>query len=121
MTALTRTALGEPGDCAAQERDGAAGRQRRQDLGVGQTRVVIDHHVDVLEASHAAALVPAPLAAAVADDAMAGAEARDPPKRLDVHVDELACSAALIAIGRLGRLEPGALAEPDPLQPGRDG
>src|SRR5207244_12298891 len=87
--------------------------------GIGHAGVVVDHHVDVLEARDAALLAPGPLALAVPNDAMAGAKARDPPERLDVDVDELAGMAALIAIGRLRRVEPGTLAESDPLEPTR--
>ena len=45
----------------------------------------------------------------------------DPPELLDVDVDQLARARALVAVGRLGRLEAAALAEADPLQPPRDG
>jgi hypothetical protein len=47
----------------------------------------------------------AQLALAVPDDAMAGAASGDAPELLDVDVHELARTAALVAVGRLGRLE----------------
>jgi hypothetical protein len=43
------------------------------------------------------------------------------PQLLDVDVDQLTRPLALVAVGWLRRLEAGALAEVDPLQPGRDG
>ena len=53
----------------------------------------------------------------LADHAVAGAAHRDATELLDVDVHELARVATLVAVGRLGRLKPRALAEPDPLQP----
>jgi hypothetical protein len=101
-----------------QERNSVTGGQCRQDLRIGEARVVVDHHVDVLVARlpPLAASDPraAVLTAAVADHAVACAALGDAPERLDVDVDELAGVAPLVAVGRLRRLEPGALAEPDP-------
>jgi len=45
---------------------------------------------------------------------------RKSPQPLDVDVDELAGARALIAVRRLGRLKPGELSEPEPLEPNRD-
>jgi hypothetical protein len=87
--------------------------------------VVVDHHVDVCEARQAPLLAACvgvdTLAEAVTDHAVAGAVIRDPAERLDVDVDELARVAALVAVWRVGRREPRALAEADPLEPGGDG
>jgi hypothetical protein len=85
--------------------------------------VVVDDHVQILEAGEAcrAPLDPtAVLTATIPDHAVAGAAHRDPAELLDVDVDELARVAAFVAVRRLDRLEPRALAEPDPLQPERD-
>jgi len=50
---------------------------------------------------------------------MAGAT--NATEHLDVDMDELARVATLVAVGRLRRLEPGALAQADALQPEGDG
>ena len=57
------------------------------------------------------------LALATCDHSVPGAALRDPAELLDVDMDELARTAALVAVRRLRRLELRALAEPDPLQP----
>jgi hypothetical protein len=46
---------------------------------------------------------------------MPGAADRDATEALDVDVDQLARMPTLIAVRRLKRIEPRALAEPDPL------
>jgi hypothetical protein len=55
---------------------------------------------------------------AAADRSFAGGG--EAAELLDVDVDELAGTLALVAVGRLRRLETAALAETDPLAPGRD-
>jgi hypothetical protein len=57
------------------------------------------------------------LAAAVTGDAVARAFDADPAELLDVDVDQLARPLALVAVGRLRRLESAAPAEADPRQP----
>jgi hypothetical protein len=47
---------------------------------------------------------------------VAWATRADPAELLDIDVQQLARPLALVAIGRLGGLEPGELAEPDPGQ-----
>jgi hypothetical protein len=76
--------------------------------------------VDELPAGHSLASgagAAFELAATVSGDAMAGSSAADPGELLDVDVDQLAGSLALVAVGRLGRLQATALAQPDLLQP----
>src|SRR5438270_8711120 len=117
-------AFGKPGDCATEEGDRAGCRQLVEHLGVGEPGVVVDHHVQVLEAGRAdhpsldAAVV---LTAAVAEHAVPGAPNRDPAELLDVDVDELPRVAALVPVGRLERLQPGAPPQSEPPQPQRDG
>jgi hypothetical protein len=55
----------------------------------------------------------------VAEHPVAGATDRDAGELLEVDMDQLVGMAALVAVGRLGRFQPRALAEPDPLQPQR--
>src|SRR5215210_4434107 len=88
-----------------------------QDLGVGQACGVVDANVDELPAGQ-----PHPLAtasdlhlAALAGHPMAGGE--DPAQLLDVEVDELPRSPLLVAVRRLGGIETGEAAEPDPSEP----
>src|SRR5215207_1636219 len=50
---------------------------------------------------------------------MPGATGGDAAQFLDVDVHELAGMASLVAVGRLGRLEARALAEPETLEPQR--
>src|ERR671929_200054 len=87
--------------------------------GVRQARAVVDGDVDVLPAGLAAALAGGVglgrVVAALAGHAVPGA-VLDAPELLDVDVDQLAGMAALVAVGRLGRLEPRELAQPDPGQ-----
>jgi hypothetical protein len=106
--------VGKPRQRAAQEGGSAGSALVWQDLCVGQPRVVIDHHVDEIPTGdpEAARLFAR---AAIAVHAMAGLE--NPAELLDINVHELAGAAPLVAVGRLRRLEPRALAEPDPLQP----
>src|SRR5207244_2411896 len=59
------------------------------------------------------------LAGALTGNAVA--DTTDAAELLDIDVQQLAGTAALEAVGGLGRLEPGALAEPDPAQHRRDG
>src|SRR5215211_2104583 len=113
----------EPGDRPPQEPRGGGALLVGQDLDVGEAGGVVDADVDELPAGGAQALGPDPLltlASPGAEDAMAGAPAADPPQLLDVDVDQLARPLALVAVGRLGRLEAAALAETDPRQPPGD-
>jgi hypothetical protein len=50
-----------------------------------------------------------------------GTVGTDPAELLDVDVDQLARPLALVAVGRLRRIESAAPAEADPRQPPRDG
>jgi hypothetical protein len=70
----------------------------------------VDADVHVLPADAAAAVSRAALVSPIAGDAMASAAA-DPVELLDVDVNELAWTLALVAIRRLGRLEPRQPAE----------
>jgi hypothetical protein len=88
-------AILEPGHRAPQESNGRRGSLRRQDLGVGKTRSVIDGDVNVLPAD--AADTPG----SVSVDAMA--DPADAPQLLDVHMDQLAGAISLVpVIGWLG-------------------
>src|SRR5918995_36388 len=115
-------ALGEPVQRAAQEGDRAGCREVVEHFGVGQPRVVVDRDVHELVAGQLS-LAPidaaVDLALAVTDDPMSGAARADLAELLDVDVDELARTAALVAVRGLRRLETRALAKPDPLQPQR--
>ena len=75
---------------------------------VGEPGRVIDADVDVFPADPAASL------SAVARDTVAGTS--NTAELLDVDVEELAWPFALVAVRRLGRLEPRQLAQPDPGQ-----
>jgi hypothetical protein len=88
-------------------------------LGVGEPGVVVDHHVHELPARAAAALRTDLDLVALAGDPVAGATHVDAAELLHVDVDELAGPGELVAVRGLGRLQPRALAEPDPLEPGR--
>jgi hypothetical protein len=79
-----------------------------QDLGVGEAGGVVDADVNELPAGRADLLGmgdrPAPsMHSAVAGDSVAGN--LDAPQLLDVDVDELTGSLALVAVGRLGWLK----------------
>ena len=74
----------------------------------GEPGRVIDADVDVFPADSVASL------SAVARDPVAGTS--NAAKLLDVDVEELARPLALVAVRRLGRLEPRQLAQPDPGQ-----
>jgi len=68
--------------------------------------VVVDHHVQVLEAGHRPPLavdLALELARAMAEDAVAGAALGDPAELFDVDVDEFARVAALVPVRRLRR------------------
>ena len=95
-------AFGEPGHRAAQEADSGVGVERVEHLGVGEPGVVVDHHVHVLEAAwrRGGRRGALELAAAVADDAVAGAARADATELLDVDVDQLARPRALVAVRR---------------------
>jgi hypothetical protein len=73
------------------------------------------------DAGLAALDAAAVLARARAEDTMAGSVGRDLAQPLDVNMHELAGMAPLVAVGWLERVEAGALAEADPLQPQRHG
>src|SRR5437588_6048787 len=96
-----------------------------QDLGVGEPGAVVDRDVDVLPADRLVDLActvrefeVVVLAQAVAD-AFAGATL-DAAELLDINVDELAGSLALVALCRL-ECEPAEPAQPDPGQDAGDG
>ena len=113
--------LGKPGDGSAQEGDRAAGGEIGEDLGVREPRVIVDHHVHVLpsgDPTQASALADAPLRGSAPRHPVT--HATDATELLDVDVHELARVASLVAVGRLGWLEPGALAEAQPLEPAGD-
>jgi hypothetical protein len=110
-------ALTKPPICPPEERDRVLCRQRLEYLGIGKARVVVHHHVHVFVASHATLVASVKLTLAVPQHSVARTAHRDPPELLDVDVHELTRMAALVAVGRLGRVEARALAEPDPLQP----
>jgi hypothetical protein len=76
-------------------------------LRIGEAGVIVDHDVHVFPASHSAQTTlaaGAPLGGSAARHAMPGAP--DAAELLDVDVDELAGMTALVAVGRLRRLEP---------------
>src|SRR6266566_5266565 len=91
------------GDCAAKEADRRDGFLVGEDLGVGEAAVVVDADVHALEADRVAAdTVTVGVARIVSRPALAseGAFAGtgfDPAEPLDVDVDELARSRALVA------------------------
>jgi hypothetical protein len=84
--------LGEPGHGAAKEGAGGLGALTGEHLAVGQARVIVDGHVQVVPAGGAGA------ADAVAKDALA--HLVEAPQALGVHVQELARTLALIAARR---------------------
>ena len=113
----------EEGDSAAQESDGADGLFVWQDFGVGQAGGVVDGDVDIVPADSGAAFAGlvgegAVVVRAAAPDALARA-ALDAPQLLDVDVDQLAGSLALVAQDRF-EPEPSELAHPTALQDRRD-
>ena len=114
----------EPGNRATKDAGRGGATLVGQDLGVGEPGGVVDGDVNKLPAGHATllavdgCLMPA---RALAGDAVTGTARTDAAELLDVEVHELTGPPALVAVGRLGRLEPGALAEPDPLEHRRDG
>ena len=104
---LDRDAVGTvEADGAAQEADRRDRPFIAQDLDVGKAGGVVDADVDELPAT-AAGRVPAAGVGAVTEAAL------DRAQLLDVDVDQLARSGALIAVRRLGRLEPAELAQAD--------
>jgi hypothetical protein len=101
-------------DRSTEEADGGAGLLVLEDFDVGQACGVIDADVDELPAGDADALAVEPgllLAGAAAGDAVPSAA--DPPQLLDVDVQELAGVTALVAVRRLGWLQPAELAQPN--------
>ena len=103
------------GDSPFQEADRGDGLLVGEDLDVGDPGRVIDTDVDVLPAGRTSGMVRARLMAPVAGDPVSDAAA-DPSELLDVNVEQLTRSLALVAVRRLGRLQTGELAEPDPGQ-----
>jgi len=63
-----------------------------------------------------AALDAIALQATLAVNALPSAAGQDAAALFDVDVDQLAGMATLVAVGRLGRLEPRQLAQPDAQQ-----
>jgi hypothetical protein len=99
------TVFGKPGDGSAHEVDGRAALEIVEHLGVCEPRVVVDHHVHVLETGDAA-LAPVDaalvLASSLFEDAVASPAIGDAGEAFDVDVDELARVTPLLAVGRLG-------------------
>src|SRR5512133_417837 len=112
------------GDRPAQEDDRRRGTLVREDLGVGKPGAVVNRDVHVFPSNRAA-----PEALAVGEGGVVvlatvthapARAALDPPQLLDVEMDELAGTLALVAARRL-EPEPAELAHPDPGQDPRDG
>ena len=110
-------------DSAPEERDGGDRLLVWKDLDIGQTRGVIDSDVDVLPAdtpaAHAGRVGPREVVPAFVGDSMAHSTL-DPSELLDVDVQELAGTLALVALRGL-QAEPAELAHPDPSQDPRHG
>jgi len=85
-----------------EESDGAAGGLIREELGEGETGVIIDGDVEELPAGARGVIV-----LAVAGEAMAGAH--DAGELFDIAMDELTRVLAFIAAERRRRLEHGEL------------
>ena len=98
----------EVGDCATEKADRCGCLLVFEHFDVGEPGRVIDAGVDVFPADPAASL------SAVARDTVAGTS--NTAELLDLDVEELAWPFALVAVRRLGRLEPRQLAQPDPGQ-----
>jgi hypothetical protein len=88
-------------------------------LNESDVRGVVDTDVDELPAEPFAASTPVALASAITGDAVSNAI--DPAELLDIDMDQLAGMLALVAAGRLGRLERAQLAEAETSQDARDG
>ena len=118
MTRSTLDAVaGEEGDRAAQEADGGRGLSRRRALrrrpgGCSRRR----RRARTPSRLPARLLVAAWVARAGRRPVTRWPAPLDAAELLDVDVDQLAGPRALVAVGRLGRLQPRALAQPDPLQ-----
>jgi len=102
-------------DCAPEERDGGVAFSSASTFDIGQARGVVN--ADVHETPNAfwsaasASATVGVLAVSLAADAMA--DTADDAKLLDIHVQQLAGVAALVAAGWLRRFEPAELAESD--------
>jgi hypothetical protein len=123
-TRSTRTPSEANHASATKEAGGRLAAFVSQYFGVGEAGGVVDCDVNELPTGDSALLaVNSRLVTnrAVAGDPMAGTQQADPPELLDVEVDELTWALALIAVRRLQRVEPRALAETDPLEHCRDG
>src|SRR5689334_19885756 len=99
-------------DGALEERDGGGRLLVGENFDVGQAGRVIDADVYEFPAGRGAA--PARAAVGVLARAPAGDAMPDPgdhAELFDVDVDQLARPGALVAIGRLRRLEPRELAQ----------
>src|SRR5690606_20923182 len=98
--AYTNAAGGEPGHGTLEESGGGLGGLAFvEHLGVGQAGRVVDSDVEVLppDAAHAGGAITVHPVAGPADLA----------ELFDVDVDQLACVAALVAVGWLDRVELG--------------
>ena len=107
---------------SAQKRDRGGGFLVGENLGVDQPGRVVDRDVHAFPARRSATN-PSPVfepggVMTATGDAMPGA-ALDPPELLDIDMDQLAWSRALIPLRRL-QTKPSQLAQPDPLQDPRD-
>jgi len=101
--------VGIPGDCPPQKCDCGVGCELVEHFGVGQSGVVVDHHVQKLVAGDLApgSLDPTSvLAARLAEHAMPRTKSRDAAELFDVGVDALTGMPALVAVGRFGWLQP---------------
>ncbi len=91
---------GKEGEGGVEESDGAAGGLVREELGEGETGMVVDGDVEELPTGAWGVIV-----LAVAGDAVAGAH--DARELLDIEMDELTRVLAFIAAERRWRLERG--------------
>ena len=103
-------------DRAAQKPGDGHGLLVGEHFDVGQAGGVVDADMHVIPAGALAAVA----AGAPAEHPVPGAAANT-PELLDVDVDQLAGLAALVAVGRLKRLQSRELAQPDPGEHRRDG
>src|SRR5438309_983144 len=115
---------GEERDRACKEGDDRGGLLIAEDLGVGQAGAIVDRDVHTLPAGSAAghtggvSLDWRASVTASARDAMPSATC-DAPELLDVDMDQLARSLALVALSGLKTKAP-ELAHPDPREDPRD-
>jgi hypothetical protein len=85
-------------------------------FGVGQASRIVDGNVYELPSELAMGASHASDALACAIPGHPVSSAGDPAELLDVEMDQLARPLTLVAVGRLDRRQPRALAQSDPLQ-----